>query len=659
MRRRLRRLAVLAALGLAAPGQEPLAAKLPDWARDIAESASSVPEGIAEHDHRVLLYEMRYEVRPDGTLRQRKRIAKQALQAGARGVAVDALVIGGTAKSTAARAWHLPPDARAKKSWMPPVEVNVGGGFVSDAKARGMWVEGVRKGSLAFFEFEAVDKPYFLSLLHGFYDEVPTDLARFELQVPAGWGVRAEWLRGGGPPPVVSGDVRVWELRDLPVIEPEELSPAPDELAPLLAVHLDPPETATTIPAIFRDWSAASVWYDGLIAGRHEADPRIEEAARKAYQGAGDGLFDRVLAAGRFVRDKIRYVAVEIGIGGWQPRPASDTLANLYGDCKDKGTLFRSMLTTGGITSYPVLINLGRRGVISEALPVLAFNHFVVAIPLQDGAEVPPAFAPALVDGGELGRLLIVDTTDEFTSIGSLSDALAGQFGLVVAGGRGRLIRLPDGDPRAHRLERRLELEVRPDRSVTVIRRSTYSGAFAWSARGTHAGSSEDRRKSVERRVRQLWPDAALQEYAAETETREGTFVETVAIKLPPSPERAPRSHEPVFPGAADDVTRVPLGKRKLPVQYGHPMTVRYEVVYKGLPGGTQPPAPQAVEGEGWSVRSEYATSEQGLTARWEATLARPRFEPGDFAELRRFWSALASTAGWTIDLSAATSTAP
>ena len=54
-----------------------------------------------------------------------------------------------------------------------------------------------------------------------------------------------------------------------------------------------------------------------------------------------------------FVQRDVRYVGIELGIGGYQPHPAAEVFAHRYGDCKDKATLLRSMLREIGVDSYP------------------------------------------------------------------------------------------------------------------------------------------------------------------------------------------------------------------------------------------------------------------------------------------------------------------
>ncbi|HET9481208.1 MAG TPA: hypothetical protein VFP98_05580, partial [Candidatus Polarisedimenticolia bacterium] len=476
----------LALTALQALAWEASEAKLPSWAQEVADAAPPIPERFIEDRSRVLYSFMRYEIRPDGSVEMLKRLAVQALQAYPVDTRTGAFRFRPTMRVKASRAWHLRPDARSMRSYLPPIDLLVDTAFLGDTKVKIKPVEGTRKGSIVFFEFEAVDKPYFLSITHMFYEGAPMVRARLEVAAPPGWLVRSSWLRLQGPDPVVDGGAHVWELRDLQATRSEPLGPHPADRAPFLAVQVAPPEGVVTEPATFRDWTAVSEWYEGMVAGRHEASPAVERAATQHMPESSAGFYERVLAAARYVRDSVRYVAIELGLGGWRPHAASETLANLYGDCKDKGTLFRSLLAVRGIPSYPVLINLSIPDLVSRDVPVVAFNHFVVAVPVPDDAELPASLAPAVVDAGDLGRLLFVDTTDEDTSIGYISGELAGQLGLVVAGPHGRLVRLPDERPESHRLERRIRLEIRPDGSQAMHRSSSYYGQFASIARGEY-----------------------------------------------------------------------------------------------------------------------------------------------------------------------------
>lgn len=646
----LRLAALLAVLAAGVVSSSALAAGLPDWAKAVA--APPVPEGVPDVPARVLLSETRTAVQPDGTLRIRRRFVTQVLSARAgEEVGIGQFFFESTAKVTATRAWHLTPDERTKRSHSAPVDFTAGDSFLTDNKVRAIPVAGVRKGSVVFFEFEATERPYFLSLRHLFYEGAPVAVARFELETPPGWSVRPAWLRRPGPDPAGAGNVRIWELRDLPAPLEEELGDSPIDRAPLLFVQLAPPGGSSTGPAVFADWAAVSRWYDELGRGREVVTPAIKTAASKSLASAGPAPLDRIDALARFVRDGVRYTAVELGIGGYQPRPAADTLANLYGDCKDKSTLFRSLLAAGGIRSYPVLVPLGIADAVPEEVPAWGFNHVIVAVQIPEGTP-PGRFAPAILNAGDLGRLLIVDTTNERAAVGSIPAGLAGHRALIVAGPRGRLVTLPEGSPEANRIERRIRTQVKPDRSLSIGRESTFIGEFAAQVRQDFGASSAERRKRVEARMLRAWFDARITDYAVEPETRDGAFREIVTCECPALPDGGPTSKVPLFAGAEADVERVPLGRRKTPVVYSHPMTIRYDVTVDGLPGSAMAPEPQSLSGDGWAVSTTYSREGAVQKATWELRLSRTRFEPAAFPELRRFWAAVSSTSGWLVDLS-------
>ncbi len=142
-----------------------------------------------------------------------------------------------------------------------------------------------------------------------------------------------------------------------------------------------------------------------------------------------------------FVQSNIRYVAIELGIGGFQPHAASEVFTQRFGDCKDKATLLSAMLHEAGIESYYVLVNSRRGSITDKTPPHDAFDHVILAI--QIPADLRDPSLQATVAHPRLGRLLYFDPTDEYTPVGSLSGYLQAGFGLLVTPDGGELLQLP------------------------------------------------------------------------------------------------------------------------------------------------------------------------------------------------------------------------
>lgn len=648
-----RPLIALALLASAMFSSAARAARLPDWAKAVVEHAPPLGEATPKETARVLFAETRVEVLPDGHMTIRRRFANQALSATAGEVGLGSFFWDDDTRVETSRAWHLPPGEKAEKSYKEDAfDVALGDAFLTDDKLRHLRMRGIKRGSIVFFEFTATQTPRLLSWLFPFYEGVPVLRTRYELTTPPGWTVRTAWLRTKGPDAQISADVRAWELNDLPGPDDQPQSERAADILPLLVVGVAPPQgVQVPIPAP-SDWQAFAAWYEGIAAGRDEVGPEVAEAARRALASSGPALLERIQAAATFVRDHVRYIAKEVGIGGIQPRSVKETLSNLYGDCKDKGTLFRSILAAAGHRSYPVLINLRTPETVSDEIPAFWFNHFIVAVPVPHGEPVPERLAHAVVDGGDLGRLLFVDTTDEYLSIGWISSALAGKKGLVIAGSASRLVRLPDDDAAAHRLERRSRIEVRPDRSLSIERTTRYFGQFAALARFDYRQSSIDRRRTVERSVAGIWIEVETTDYSTEYEAPDGAFVETIAFRVP-SPTSVEDSGEiRLFPDAVDLLPRVPLVKRTTPVLYDTAQTLRLETILTGVPASASLPPPQALEFERWSSRMTATRDGEAIRSSWEVAVTRPRFPPEAFGDLRKLWAVVSSASAALIDAS-------
>jgi hypothetical protein len=111
--------------------------------------------------------------------------------------------------------------------------------------------------------------------------------------------------------------------------------------------------------------------------------PRIQALADEITAGTSD----RREQANRiydWVSRHIRYVAVFLGNGGYEPHEAIKILENGYGDCKDHVVLLEALLKAKGIASAPVLIDSGNRYRVPEAATPAAFNHVLSYLPEFD-----------------------------------------------------------------------------------------------------------------------------------------------------------------------------------------------------------------------------------------------------------------------------------
>jgi Domain of Unknown Function with PDB structure (DUF3857) len=631
----------------------PVYAGLPDWAKEIAADAPEIPDGIPEWRARVLLEESHVEVAADGaSWRIRERLALQYLSNRVEDVQYHLFDFDDTIKVKRSKGWHLPPGERAQRNVGGAVDITLSDDFLTDAKERAVVLANVRKGSLVFYEFEAEGKPYASGDVIPFSTDEPASVIRWSVDLPPGWALRHAWLRGAGPEPVRSGSNWAFEVRDTVPIKEEKLGPAPGNTGLRLAVGLIPPAgTSPAVPA-FSDWSALGRWWGSLLEGRDTPDDAIRKAASAALASAGTAPLDRIRALAKVARDRVRYLAREVGIGGYQPHPASSVMSDLYGDCKDKGTLFRALLAAGGYSSFAIAVNATLEQTIADDVATLgSFNHFIVGVAWPPDVPPPSEIASAIVEVPSLGRLLIVDVTDEYAWPGTLPPYLAGHRAFVMTHDGGTVITLPPGNPSDDRVVQKASTTVEASGWVEVKLEIARFGAPAEAARAERAASIVDRRHDVEDDVRRAWPGANVKDYAAVTERTDGAYVETLTLEIPAGSAAIQDGALAVFAGASMGVQRVPTSRRRVDVVYETPLSLTYDATLSGLPAASAMPAGQEATGNGWRVASKFDRSGGAIHGVWTFERARTRFAPGEFPELKTMWSAALRAASPTIRL--------
>jgi hypothetical protein len=471
-------------------------AAAPDWLRQAAAApAGSYPDEV----NAVLIYDEQITiVKDNGEITTLYREAYRILRPGGHKRGHLVLPFDAETKITSLHAWCLPAQGKEYEvKEKEAIETSVySDAFFSDHRQKVVEIPAADPGNVIGFEFEQKRRPYVLEDVWFFQGSDPSRFSRFVLSLPKGWEYKAYWRNHPELAPQPAGDnTWRWELQDIPALQREPSMPAVSALAGRLSIVYYPSSSALADKSI-ASWAAVGSWYARLATGR--ADPSAEEQQKVVeLTSASPTPLEKMRVLAAFLQHQVRYVNVEIGIGGWQPHAAPDVFHNRYGDCKDKATLLSSMLKVVGIDSYPVLVNT-ERGVVSRDVPLaMTFNHVILAIQLPSG--VPSDTLYATVQDAKLGKLLIFDPTAEMTGFGLLPAEEQGNRGLLVGPDGGRLIDLPLLPPNLSQLTRTAKFTLSEDGRIAGDVQETLSGEEAADRRSALLNAdAADRRKVLE-----------------------------------------------------------------------------------------------------------------------------------------------------------------
>jgi len=337
---------------------------------------------------------------------------------------------------------------------------------------------------------------------HVFANTIPTLESEVALTVPRSWFdegfnqiVRAVGLNADPAREILAGPdgevVRmVWRLQSIAAIPLETDMPPFADVSPRLSVV---PQPGNGDHASW-DWLGRRYW-DLLLASRLSSGPEVKALAERLCAGATTPR-ERLRRIAEFTRGEIRYVAIELGIGGYQPHPAVEVLKNRYGDCKDKVCLLVSLLGAAGIRAEPALIRTASEGELDTALVDLSqFNHAIALVHLDDGP-------------------LWVDPTAASCGLDYLPGTDQATYALVVSPGHGRLVATPTFPAEASPLTCRLDgqLDERGRLAGTLTFEGVGEAALEYRGAFRSRDAAEEKRL-VEGLLTDRMPRARLLEY--------------------------------------------------------------------------------------------------------------------------------------------------
>lgn len=635
MRKAIKALA-LAAICVSPAAAYASSASVPDWVKQAA--TETLPAYPAETRAVVLLDETTLKVEPDGRAAEHIRRVIRILRPQGRSYGEIYVPFNTDSRVNYLHVWSIGPDGHeyALKDNEISEEGTAGWGVLyQDLRVKTAQAPARDPNAVIAYEYEQKMRPYMFEDSWDIQDSIPAHRERYILELPPGWEYKTSWHRHAPVEPSVSGNRYEWELRDVPALDLKDVPAAPAAKA----------MRARAVISYFGggrartsgDWRAIGEWYQQLAAERAKPSPEIAAKAAELVAGKTD-FADKAQAIGEYVQQHIRYVAIEIGIGGWQPHPAADIFHSRSGDCKDKATLLAAMLSSAGIRSTWVLVDT-ERGFMTPEAPSLDGDHAIAAIELPPGYHSDRLHSVVTAKSGK--RFLIFDPTWEYTPFGTLEWNLQGSYGILVDGEDSQLIALPRLTPDLNTILRTARFTLRDDGSLTGDVTERQSGDIASNWRELYQmGSEKEQREMVQRVLgRDLGSFVLGSDHVENTTALTKDFVQQYAVTVPlyARPSGSLLLVRPRVLGS--DSMLLDRKEREYPIELGAIKTVKDEFDLQLPPGYAVDELPDPVKVDAGFAAYQSKTEMHGDTLHYsrEYVVRELELAPDKYHALQQF----------------------
>jgi transglutaminase-like putative cysteine protease len=174
----------------------------------------------------------------------------------------------------------------------------------------------------------------------------------------------------------------------------------------------------------FSSWQTFGKWIEGLNADVCTLSPLRAEEIKKMTAGIKTDK-EKVRFLYEYMQQSMRYVSVQLGIGGMKPFTADFVDQKKYGDCKALSNYMYALLKAVDIPANYAIINAGANAEPAEpGFARNSFNHAILCVPLK-------------------GDTTWLECTSSTIAFGKLSPFTENRRALLVTDDGGKLVNTP------------------------------------------------------------------------------------------------------------------------------------------------------------------------------------------------------------------------
>lgn len=237
-----------------------------------------------------------------------------------------------------------------------------------------LFLEDVRPGDVIDYSYSLEGANPLLGAKYAdefdFSSQFPVRVMRHRVIAPASRVFHTRASLGTKPSIQRRGNEQIltWERHDVVAQDVEDDTPE----------WYDPWETVQVTE--YATWHDVAKWSDDLFRADAASVAAVRALAAKIRREHAT-RDEQLAAAIRFVQDDIRYLGIEMGRNSHEPHQPAATLAQRYGDCKDKAFLLSLLLRELGAEAYPALVNTKLRRRLDVFLPSpFLFDHVITQV---------------------------------------------------------------------------------------------------------------------------------------------------------------------------------------------------------------------------------------------------------------------------------------
>lgn len=245
------------------------------------------------------------------------------------------------------------------------------------------------------------------------------------------------------------------------------------------------------LPGDFSSWKGFGAWQNALNKDVCDLSAqRVEEIRNSVASIETDRAKVKFLYEA--MQKQMRYVSIQLGIGGLKPFPASYVDVKKYGDCKALANYMFSVLKAAGIKSHYALINAGENEEpASPGFVNSPFNHVILCVPFEKDS-------------------VWLECTNSTAAFGKLGNFTENRYALLVKEDGGELVRTPVSRMEDNVLSSEARITVDPsgfsEADIKVSTTGEYRDLFV----GLSARKSDDQKQYLISYLNLRQPDVFL-----------------------------------------------------------------------------------------------------------------------------------------------------